>query len=240
MITQFKEKNYSSRDVYVSDTELWIRSIFYTIQGEGPYAGHPAVFVRLAGCNRGDKETGCQFCDTDFLLSSSEKLKIDSIVKEVQKYDTNIVVVTGGEPMMHQTLAALVDVLDYLGYTVQIETNGDYVREDSLPKATIVASPKVGKHGYVRPPNGMLGRVDYLKFVVSADPTSLYHNLPLYVHDFAKERGNRRVFVSPINEYTRPVKPSEIASIWSDMYDRPRCALNHTHAAELALSLIHI
>jgi organic radical activating enzyme len=42
--------------------QLLVTSIFATIQGEGPLMGHPALFIRLAGCNFGNKSRYCQFC----------------------------------------------------------------------------------------------------------------------------------------------------------------------------------
>ena len=38
-----------------------INEIFYSIQGEGPSIGQPAIFIRLAGCNQ-----NCTFCDTKY------------------------------------------------------------------------------------------------------------------------------------------------------------------------------
>jgi 7-carboxy-7-deazaguanine synthase len=38
-----------------------VTSMFFTLQGEGPYAGMPALFIRLAKCN-----LDCSFCDTFF------------------------------------------------------------------------------------------------------------------------------------------------------------------------------
>ena len=51
----------AEKQVKSSGLILAINSIFYTIQGEGPFAGSPAVFVRLAGCN-----LQCPMCDTEY------------------------------------------------------------------------------------------------------------------------------------------------------------------------------
>ena len=57
---------------------LKVHSIFNTIQGEGPLAGKPAVFVRLAGCN-----LQCVQCDTDY-TSKEEKLSPPAIVERIK------------------------------------------------------------------------------------------------------------------------------------------------------------
>ncbi len=50
-----------------------VKSIFYTLQGEGFHAGRPAVFCRFSGCNlwsgrESDRSRAvCQLCDTDFV-----------------------------------------------------------------------------------------------------------------------------------------------------------------------------
>lgn len=56
---------------------LKVHSIFYTIQGEGPYSGRTAVFIRLSGCN-----LACSFCDTEFDLY--ESLELEQILDKVQ------------------------------------------------------------------------------------------------------------------------------------------------------------
>ena len=236
---QFPEKNYSAKEIAnMSGDCLVVRSIFYTIQGEGPFAGRPATFIRLAGCNRG-KKIDCPYCDTDFLVFKSKSMTNDEILNEVEeecKGRSRLIVITGGEPLMHNNLPSLVDFLVSMRFEVQIETNGDFVRKDTIPRAVIVVSPKLsGKTGvYPTPNKEMLQRADFLKVVVSGDEENPYHALPFYLKAFAEDKGNDAVFISPINEYLRPVKEGEIASMWNDMYDKEQCGKNHIYAAQVA------
>lgn len=129
------------------DGILSVHSIFYTIQGEGPFCGTPAVFIRLAGCN-----LQCPACDTDYTSSrwDSGPLGILDYVREQSAY--GLVVITGGEPF-RQDLAKLLNVLTDAGYYVQIETNGTLEPAD-VPYSLVtdirtgvyvVCSPKAGK-----------------------------------------------------------------------------------------------
>jgi 7-carboxy-7-deazaguanine synthase len=95
---------------------------FYTIQGEGFHQGKAAYFIRLAGC-----DVGCIWCD---VKDSWEKdkhplISIDVLLGELLKTKSRIVVITGGEPLMHN-LTPLTDVLHENGYQVHIETSGAY------------------------------------------------------------------------------------------------------------------
>jgi len=100
--------------------KLLINEIFYSIQGEGPNAGKPAVFLRLAGCN-----FKCKWCDTKHALRVSAKCEVPSaiILKKIKKYKCKHLVITGGEPTLQQD--GLVELLKNLSdYYVEIETNG--------------------------------------------------------------------------------------------------------------------
>ncbi|RKX65618.1 MAG: hypothetical protein DRP42_04465 [Tenericutes bacterium] len=111
---------------------LEVTEIFDTIQGEGPYAGIPATFVRLAGCN-----LACVWCDTKY--TTRKTLSIDTILGECNK---NLVVITGGEPM-RQNIIPLIKSLEYENKTVQVETNGVYWDPElKNVDATLVISPK--------------------------------------------------------------------------------------------------
>lgn len=241
-IVQFPEKNYSARDIAeLSGDGILVHSIWHSIQGEGPFAGYPAIFVRLGGCNRGAKTDACQFCDTNFLVADSKVMSIEYLVDQINMHrrDTRceLVVITGGEPLLHAKLNTLVTVLSLADYRVQIESNGDFVRLDSAPEATLVVSPKLSTHAgkYSKPHAEMLERADYLKVLVEDDPKSPYYSVPPYLAAFAENKGNDAVFISPMNAYLRPVRKGEVASMWGDLYDHEVCGRNHAYAAWVAL-----
>jgi 7-carboxy-7-deazaguanine synthase len=93
---------------------------FYTIQGEGNHSGKAAYFIRLAGC-----DVGCVWCDVKDSWDANKhpKIPIAQLVKNVQQTPANIVVITGGEPLLHQ-LDALTTSLQAAGLQTNIETSG--------------------------------------------------------------------------------------------------------------------
>ncbi len=101
---------------------------FYTIQGEGFHQGRAAYFVRLGGC-----DVGCVWCDVkdSWDANAHPKKTIDEIVLLVAQNATSIqnsktaglVVITGGEPLMHN-LTQLTKALKEKGFETNIETSG--------------------------------------------------------------------------------------------------------------------
>lgn len=168
------------KQTYRADGRLDVVNVWPTIQGEGPYCGRPAVFVRLAGCN-----INCPGCDTDYTTGRNlfEVREIVHAVRELMK--GCLVVLTGGEPF-RQNIAPLVERLRDYDYLVQVETNGtlppppDGFHLWSWSEVTIVCSPKTGKiHPHLP--------IDYYKYVVHADEIDPEDGLPTHVLD----RNNR-------------------------------------------------
>jgi organic radical activating enzyme len=93
---------------------------FYTVQGEGFYAGAPAYFIRLAGC-----DVGCVWCDVKESWDANlhPSLAITALIEDVVKSGAPICVVTGGEPAMHD-LQELTQGLREKGIRTHIETSG--------------------------------------------------------------------------------------------------------------------
>ncbi len=119
-----------------------VHSIFNTIQGEGPFAGQPATFLRLAGCN-----LQCPLCDTEYThgRKSWDYIKLAEEVSALA-IGNKLFVITGGEPF-RQNLSKLVHLLRQRG-RVQVETNGTLaptIWSHDLDDVTIVCSPKTGK-----------------------------------------------------------------------------------------------
>ncbi|HSJ10264.1 MAG TPA: radical SAM protein, partial [Longimicrobiales bacterium] len=97
---------------------LRITEIFHSVQGESTWAGLPCTFVRLTGC-----PLRCVWCDTEYAFHGGEKMTLDDIVARVVAIGTNLVEVTGGEPLIHRNAFVLTQRLLDAGFTVLVETS---------------------------------------------------------------------------------------------------------------------
>jgi len=165
-----------------TDGRLAIQEVFYTLQGEGPFTGHPAVFIRLAGCH-----LACTFCDTEFSSNIDNRLRPDEIVEAAIKTlplikgdrPLPLIVLTGGEPM-RQDLGLLCELLLHHRFPhIQIETAGNLwdPKLEGLAlegKVTIVVSPKTPQlHPRIRRHAGAY------KYIIRAGETSAEDGLPI-------------------------------------------------------------
>ena len=172
---------------------------FFTIQGEGPYSGSPAVFLRLHGC-----PLRCFFCDTEFSNPHDPRLDLAVIMKmifEIAPSHCRLLVVTGGEPV-RQNLGPLVAQMTAVGWIVQVETSG-VMWQDCLLDTVIVCSPKtpmiqqkIHDHAHA------------FKYVIRAGEVSTEDGLPFTntqveggkKEKLARPRRGAPVYLSPMDE----------------------------------------
>jgi organic radical activating enzyme len=92
---------------------------FYSLQGEGPNVGKPAVFIRFAECI-----LKCKFCDSKHTWSensySHEKYLIDDLINIVNAYPAEYLVITGGEPLLNKNLKNLKNLIYELSRKTKI------------------------------------------------------------------------------------------------------------------------
>lgn len=143
-----------------------VKAIWKTLQGEGAFAGRPAVFVRFVGCNiwtgedkdrlRDAERTGAScplWCDTEFTKKGSSRLTASELIEEMNRVAGAIrfCVLTGGEPFL-QADAPLIRALHEAGFWVAVETNGTVALAEAFthpidqtlsPPDWIVCSPKL-------------------------------------------------------------------------------------------------
>ncbi len=171
---------------------LQVSEIFYSVQGEGLWAGTPAVFVRLAGCN-----LACDFCDTDY--STKFFAGVDEIVAMVRDAGgvCPMVVLTGGEPLAQEEAGVLIDALRRDGRRVHIESNGTIFTH--LPNDVwLCVSPKE------RVDRRMAARANEAKLIV--DKRVPEEHLPLFNDQptiLLQPEGNRPRNVAIALEYVK-------------------------------------
>ena len=137
-------------------TVLPVMEHFYTLQGEGFHQGRAAYFIRLGGC-----DVGCVWCDVKESWDAEKhpKFDIQHLRFEVEKTPAEIVVITGGEPLMHD-LAELTKEFQAAGFKTHLETSGAYPLTGNWD--WICLSPKKFK----APLPGILSQADELKVVI--------------------------------------------------------------------------
>lgn len=136
---------------------LKINEIFFSIQGESSWAGHPTVFVRLSGCH-----LRCTYCDTTYAYYDGQKQELTQLIETIRQYPTQYVCVTGGEPLLQAPVYELLRTLCDLAYKVSLETSGAIDCQEVDPRVKKIIDVKT-------PDSGEFGRFDLgnLRF---ADP----------------------------------------------------------------------
>ncbi len=173
---------------------LRVTEIYRSVQGEGKHAGYPCVFVRLTGCN-----LRCTWCDTEYGYNGGKDFSLNEILTKVASYNTQLVEVTGGEPLLQEETPQLVDLLLENGYTVLIETAGSIDISCVSEKAVRIVDMKC-------PGSGMLDKnlyknldlvtdKDEVKFVIK-DKTDFDWSLNL-IKEYDLEN-KTQVLVSPV------------------------------------------
>ena len=117
------------------DRSFKVSEIFLSLQGEGPSAGLPCIFVRLATCN-----LRCTWCDTryswDFAqydyASEVTTWSTEALTTRIIESGETRVVFTGGEPLIQQELLARLCERLPAALRIEIETNGTLVPNESL------------------------------------------------------------------------------------------------------------
>ncbi len=157
-----------------------INEIFYSLQGEGFFAGVPSVFIRLAGC-----PLRCRWCDTKYAWdeTAGTNYSTDKIIQAIQQFQTKFVVITGGEPMINPDLPRMLKQLKKNGRHITIETAGIAFIQDlacdlmsispklsnSTPKDADLAKIHEDSRLDIAVLRALIGRYNYqLKFVVDS------------------------------------------------------------------------
>lgn len=103
------------------------QGVYWTVQGEGYFAGEPMIFIRLAGCS-----VGCPGCDTNYVphkeVDSQEIVWECELLRETHRR-AKYVWITGGEPT-DQSLTALNRQLLHAGFKACLATSGMKIVED--------------------------------------------------------------------------------------------------------------
>ncbi len=100
---------------------MLVNEMFTSIEGEGIRQGYLCNFVRFYGC-----PLHCSYCDTRYSCEGGEyqSMNIADILSWLNNTGIRMVTLTGGEPLVQNSIRELVHELVTSEYTVNIETSG--------------------------------------------------------------------------------------------------------------------
>ena len=125
--------------------QLTVCETFTSLLGESTWAGLPAFFIRLTGCN-----LRCRYCDTTYAYERGEDWEMESLVQAARKSATRLVLVTGGEPLLQKSTRLLLDKLLEAGLEVLLETNGSLPLQGVDPRVRRIVDLKCPGSGMSR------------------------------------------------------------------------------------------
>lgn len=173
---------------------LQINDLFWTVQGEGRWSGHRALFVRMPYCNY-----DCPWCDTDYQTFTS--YTEDDFVSFCKKESARFAVITGGEPTLHKDTLRIIDLLKKNNFYIACETNGSSPIPAGIDFATV--SPKKFTKNkfpayYIH--EDALSKAKEFKYVVDSDFD--FNTLTKHNQDEPKHMGTEQVIYSLSPEFT--------------------------------------
>jgi 7-carboxy-7-deazaguanine synthase len=154
------------KKVAVSDLSLDINEIFYSIQGESSFGGLPCIFVRLSFCN-----LRCGWCDSTYTFFRGASMSLAEVLERVRDYPCRLVEITGGEPLLQESVFPLMTALCDEGYELLLETSGSQdirLVDPRVRRIMDLKCPGSGMQDRNRYQNvGALTSRDEVKFVIS-------------------------------------------------------------------------
>ncbi len=190
----------------MSEKQLRLTEIFYSLQGETRTAGLPTVFIRLTGC-----PLRCGYCDTAYAFSGGQLWSFETIMAEVQQYHPHYVTVTGGEPLAQPNCLPLLKLLADAGYEVSLETSGAMPIEHVDSRIVVVMDLKTPSSGELQ--RNLYSNIKYLKpqdqvkFVIGSQEDYQWAVFKLDEYNLADRVSD--VLFSPVHHQLEPRQLAE-------------------------------
>jgi 7-carboxy-7-deazaguanine synthase len=150
----------------MSGPRLRVTEIFRSIQGESTRAGFPCAFIRLTGCS-----LRCVWCDTAYAFHEGGDMDLAEALERVLALGTELVEVTGGEPLEQDAVYPLMEGLLAAGRTVLLETGGHVLLDRVDPRVVKIVDVKAPGSGMqsanIEANLGLLQPHDEVKFVIA-------------------------------------------------------------------------
>jgi 7-carboxy-7-deazaguanine synthase len=157
-----------------------------TVQGEGFWTGVLVDFIRLSGC-----PVRCPWCDTGYSDGGKNTPRtMRSLQQLLDELKSPRVVISGGEPFIHNDLPHLVQALLDIGKQVSIETSGAFW-QDVAPAAWITLSPKQHISPLYPVQSHFWTSANEIKLVISTGEELDYYS------DYLTARQDRPIFLQP-------------------------------------------